>query len=61
MKFMILLFLCKWIENQRGVKKDKDAFISVYFNRPGYQHDPFILANKETKQVFYITDQVDKK
>jgi Domain of unknown function (DUF4216)/Domain of unknown function (DUF4218) len=61
MKFRIPLFLCKWIENRRGVKKDKEGFISVDFNRLGYQHDPFILANREAKQVFYITDPADKK
>jgi hypothetical protein len=32
MKFKIPLFLCKWIENRRGVKKDKEGFISVDFN-----------------------------
>jgi hypothetical protein len=26
-----------------------------------YQHDPFILANKELKQVFYVIDPSDKK
>jgi Domain of unknown function (DUF4216)/Domain of unknown function (DUF4218) len=49
MKFRIPLFLCKWIENRRGVKKDKEGFISVDFNWLGYQHDPFILANREAK------------
>jgi Domain of unknown function (DUF4216) len=61
MKFMIPLFLCKWIENRCGVKKDKERFISVDFNRLGYQHDSFILANREAKQVYYITDLADKK
>jgi Domain of unknown function (DUF4216) len=61
MKFRIPLFLCKWIENRRGIKIDKEGFISVDFNRLGYQHDPFILVNREAKQVFYITDPPDKK
>jgi Domain of unknown function (DUF4216) len=52
---------CKWIKNQCGVKKDKEGFISVDFNRLGYQYDPFILANREAKQVFYITDPANKK
>jgi Domain of unknown function (DUF4216) len=60
MKFRISLFLCKWIENWRGIKKDKDEFISVDFNRLGYQNDAFKLANKEAKQVLYITDPVEK-
>jgi Domain of unknown function (DUF4216) len=46
MKFRIPLFLCKWIEHRRGIKKDKEGFISVDFNRLGYQHDLFILANR---------------
>jgi Domain of unknown function (DUF4216) len=61
MKFRIPLFLCKWIKNRRGVKKDKEGFISVDFNQLGYQYDPFILVNREAKQVFYITDPADKK
>jgi hypothetical protein len=48
-KFRISLFLCKWIENLCGVKKDKDEFIPVDFNGLSYQYDPFILAIKEAK------------
>ena len=55
-KFRIPLFLCKWIDNRRGVKKDKEGFVSVDFNRLGYQHDPFILA----KEIFYVVDPAGK-
>jgi Domain of unknown function (DUF4218)/Domain of unknown function (DUF4216) len=61
LRFRIPLFLCKWIENMRGVRKDKYGMISIDFNRLGYKDDPFILANKQAKQVFYIVDPADKK
>jgi Domain of unknown function (DUF4216) len=44
MRFKIPLFSCKWIENRRGVKTDREGFITVDFNCLGYQDDPFILA-----------------
>jgi Domain of unknown function (DUF4216) len=59
-KFRIPLFLCKSIDNRCGVRKDKEGFIYVNFNRLGYQHDPFILAI-QAKHVFYIADPIDKK
>ena len=58
--FKMPVFLCKWIENRRGVRHDKEGFTSVDFNRLGYQHDLFILA-KQAKQVFYILDPANKK
>jgi hypothetical protein len=60
MVFKMPIFLCKWIENRRGVRCDKEGFTSVDFNRLGYEHDPFILA-KQAKQVFYVLDPADKK
>jgi Domain of unknown function (DUF4216) len=57
MRFKIPLFSCKWIENRRGVKTDREGFITVDFNCLGYQDDPFILA----KQVFYVKDPANKK
>jgi Domain of unknown function (DUF4216) len=61
LRFRIPLFLCKWIENTCGIRKDKYNMISVDFNRLGYKDDPFILANKQAKQVFYIVDLADRK
>ena len=55
----IPVFSCKWIENRHGVRRDKDGFTLVNFDRLGYQHDPFILA-KQAKQVFYVLDPADK-
>ena len=43
-KIRIPLFLCKWIDNRRGVRQDKDGMIIVDFNKLRYQHDPFIMA-----------------
>ena len=49
-KFKIPLFLCKWVENRRGVKREEDGMLLVDFNRQGYKDDPFVLA-KQAKQV----------
>lgn len=57
--FKIPLFRCKWIDNERGVQKDKYGYTLVNFKRLGYQADPFILSS-QVKQVFYIVDPKDK-
>ncbi|XP_078161127.1 uncharacterized protein LOC144556620 [Carex rostrata] len=57
--FKIPLFLCKWIDNRKGVKVDNDGFTLVDFNKLGYKDDPFILARQAT-QVFYVTDPSDR-
>ena len=58
--FKFPVFSCKWIENRRGVRRDKEGFTLVDFDRLGYQHDPFILA-KQARQVFYVSDPADKE
>ena len=58
-KFDIPLFMCKWVDNRRGVKVDEDGFILVDFSKAGYKDDPFILARQAT-QVFYVTDPADR-
>ncbi|XP_078179598.1 uncharacterized protein LOC144573719 [Carex rostrata] len=57
--FKIPLFLCKWVDNRKGVKVDNDGFIVVDFNKLGYKDDPFILARQAT-QVFYVIDPTDR-
>jgi hypothetical protein len=58
-RFNIPLFMCKWVDNRRGVKVDDDGFILVDFSKAGYKDDPFILARQAT-QVFYVTDPADR-
>ena len=57
-RFKVPLFMCKWVDNRRGVKVDDDDFILVDFNKAGYKDDPFILA-RQAAQVFYVTDSAD--
>ncbi|KAK9212492.1 hypothetical protein WN943_001874 [Citrus x changshan-huyou] len=58
--FRIPLFKCDWVQNNGGIKIDEFGFTLVDLNRLGHKSDPFILASQAT-QVFYITDQLDKR
>lgn len=56
----IPLFMCDWVENKKGIKKDNLGYTLVELNRLGHKDDPFILAS-QARQVFYVKDQLDKK
>lgn len=56
----IPLFKCDWVDHNNGVKKDSLGYTLVELNRLGHKDDPFILAS-QARQVFYVTDQLDKK
>lgn len=58
--FEIPLFGCKWVDNNTGVREDDLGFTLVNFEKIGSTDDPFILGT-QAKQVFYVTDPVDKK
>ncbi|XP_074291434.1 uncharacterized protein LOC141618227 [Silene latifolia] len=58
-EFEIPIFGCKWIESNNGVRKDELGFTLVNLGKVGHKEDPFILAS-QAKQVFYVTDPVDK-
>jgi len=58
--FLIIIFRYKWVENNNDMKVDELRFILVDLNKDGHKDDTFILASW-AKQVFYITNPVDKK
>ena len=56
--FKAPLFLCKWAENDKGIKIDDLGFTLVDFNRQGHKKDKYISVD-QVHQVFYIEDPVD--
>lgn len=54
----IPLFRCKWVDNGKGVKVNKDGFTLVNLSTNGYKDEPFILAN-QANQVFFVEDPED--
>jgi hypothetical protein len=56
----IPLFKCDWVDNKNRVKKDGLGYTLVELSRLGHKDDPFILGS-QARQVFYVTDQLDKK
>ncbi|GKC15509.1 hypothetical protein Tco_1012291, partial [Tanacetum coccineum] len=58
--FFVPLFKCKWVDNIRGVKVDKDGFTCVNLSTDSYSSDPFILA-KQATQIFYVEDPSDTR
>ncbi|KAH6776554.1 hypothetical protein C2S52_014115 [Perilla frutescens var. hirtella] len=57
-KFQVVVFKCRWVDNNSGVKVDDSGFTLVNLNKVGYQSDSFILGS-QAKQVFYIQDPED--
>ncbi|XP_031131818.1 uncharacterized protein LOC116033200 [Ipomoea triloba] len=49
-----------WVDNRRGVRLDELGFTLVDFERLGYHDEPCILAS-QAKQVFYVSNPIDKK
>nr|GEW71978.1 hypothetical protein [Tanacetum cinerariifolium] len=58
--FLVHLFKCKWVDNIRGVKVDKDGLTYVNLSTNSYSSDPFILA-KQATQIFYVEDPSDTR
>ena len=58
--FFMPLFKCKWVDNLRGVKVDKDGITCVNLSTNSYLSDPFILA-KQATQIFYVEDSNDTR
>ena len=42
--FSLPVFLCDWVESNKGVWEDELRFTFVNLNRIGHKSDPFILA-----------------
>ncbi|XP_028080667.1 uncharacterized protein LOC114282220 [Camellia sinensis] len=58
-----VLFMCDWIDNNKGLKQDGFGFTLVNFNHLLYtkkqnSDEPFILAS-QAQQVFYVNDPVE--
>ncbi|XP_071699139.1 uncharacterized protein [Rutidosis leptorrhynchoides] len=53
-------YVCKWVDNDRGVQVDEDGFTTVNLSTNGYKEEPFILAKLVT-QVFFIEDPKDSR
>ena len=59
----IPLFLCDWVKNDNGIKKESFEFTLVdlnQINRTRHKSDRFIMAS-QAKQVFYVTDPSDAR
>ena len=56
--FKAPLFLCKWAENEKGIKVDDLGFTLVDFSRQGHKNDKYVSVD-QVNQVFYIEDPVD--
>ncbi|XP_024200497.1 uncharacterized protein LOC112203814 [Rosa chinensis] len=56
--FKAPLFLCRWAENEKGIKQDEFGFTLVNLNRQGHKKDKFASAG-QVKQVFYVEDPLD--
>ncbi|XP_074362564.1 uncharacterized protein LOC141702850 [Apium graveolens] len=57
--FRVPIFLCNWVDINKGIKVDDLGYTSINLNRLGFLHDPFVLA-KHVKQVCYIDDPSEK-
>lgn len=51
--FKAPLFLCRWAENEKGIKKDEFGFTLVNLSRQSHKKDRFASA-AQVKQVFYV-------
>ncbi|KAI4357233.1 hypothetical protein L6164_001194 [Bauhinia variegata] len=50
-KFRLMVFKCKWVDNNSGVQTDELGFTLVDLDRAGYKDAPFIMAVR-AKQMF---------
>ena len=58
-----VLFMCNWIDNNRGLKHDEFGFTLVNFthllhSKQQASDEPFILES-QAQQVFYVRDPVE--
>lgn len=58
--FKAPLFLCKWADNDKGIKVDDLGFTLVDLSRQGHKKDKYVSMD-QVKQVFYVEDPVDAK
>ncbi|XP_029126195.1 uncharacterized protein LOC114914885 [Cajanus cajan] len=58
--FKVLVFKCKWVDINIGVRTDEMRFTMVDLSKVGHKDEPFIMANQAT-QVFYVKDPIDER
>jgi len=44
--FCHIMFSCKWMKNNNGIKIDELGFTQIDFNREGHKEDTLILASQ---------------
>jgi hypothetical protein len=54
------IFKCRWVQDAKGIIKDKYGFTTVDLEKIGHKEEPFVLEDKVT-QVFYVPDTSKKK
>ena len=54
-EFRVVVFKCKWVNGNTGVRQDEFGFTLVDLNKVGYVKEPFIMA-QQARQVFYVQD-----
>ena len=59
-EFRVVVFKCKWVNANTGVRKDDFGFTLVDLNKVGYIDEPFIMA-QQARQVFYVQDPCDSR
>jgi hypothetical protein len=59
--FRTPLFLCEWFDEAGMHVESGVKFTTVQMDRVGYKNEPFVLADRQAKQVFYVLDPADKK
>ena len=59
-EFRPVVFKCKWVNGNTGVRQDEFGFTLVDLNKVGYVKEPFIMA-QQARQVFYVQDPYDSR
>ena len=51
--FRVIVFKCKWVNGNMGVRQEKMGFTLVDLEKVGYKDESFIMA-AQARQVFYV-------
>jgi len=58
--FRVLVFKCKWVDNNSGVGTDDLSFTLMDLNKMSYMDEPFIMAS-QARQIFYVINPTNQK
>ena len=59
-EFRVVVFNCKWVNGNTGVRQDEFGFTLVDLNKVAYMEESFIMAH-QARQVFYVQDSCDSR